>query len=1482
MEAEMLSRSSSSVVFRVWFLALLGFLGLITCSLGVQSSFASLPQVPSGAWTLTGQMSQARTGAAAAVLQDGSVLLAGGTDASGNVLASAEIYGAGGVFQLTAAPMQVARTGHTATLLSDGRVLVAGGTTQGGSAVSSAEIYDPSAGTWTLLSATLAQARTGHTATPLANGDVLLAGGQNSSGALASLELFSAATETFSAAGAMSSPRSGHAAAALNDGCVLIAGGTDAGGATLGTTDIYDPKTGTVTSGPALNTPRAAATATTLLDGTVLIAGGRYPEGAQGGAAELPSAEIFDPLAGTIMALTPTLSYARAGQLAFLLPHNNNVLLDGGVAGAADLASAELYTPWLKAFSLTGAMNAARSQAAGGGLWPLADGLLLVAGGSNLATAELYGFPTVETDKSQYAPGEQVSITGSGWLPAESVTLSLVKSPAGAPIAPLYATADAMGNITAAYTISSSVPSATYYLTAVGGTSNLQAQAMFSDAAPFISVDCEPYSFPVNNPAVCTVSLASHSTCTPQDGTTITWSSSQGNFSATTCALSGLSCAVSFTPTTWNNVLVQATYPATTGCAPAQDGEPLDIQSTNPVPATTGISPGSVYVASGAFTLTVNGTNFETGSWVTFNGAARATTYQSGTQLTAAILATDVSSSGTFSVVVMNQSPGGGPSNPQTFAVYPLTPTLTVTCPTGAIYNGSQQPCSGSATGLGGITVSGSFSFSYTGTGSTTYGPTNIAPTAAGTYSALGTFTSTNNNYTSGGQQSAAFQIGQASLTVTADNQSMTYGGSIPPLTCTIGGAVTGDTFGCTFASVVPAGTNPTHAGSPYTIVPIGITGTNGANAANYTVTYYNGQLTVGPATLTVTADNKSITYGAGAPSPTCTITGAAFNDTFSCTFAPIVPAGTNPTHVNSPYTITLTGVSGTNGTNLANYTVNTGNGQLTVGAAALTVTADNKSMTYGGSIPALTCTIVGAEFSDTFSCTYASVVSAGTYPTYVNSPYAIDLTGVFGTNGTNLANYTVTLNNGRLSVGQASLTVTADNKSMTYGATIPALTCTVTGQVNGDGFTCTFAPIVPAGVNPTVAGSPWTITPTAAVGANAANYTVAYNNGALKVTQASQTISCNQPGEPANTLPYVANPVSPCTSSALDALPVTYTAASGNASRTTDDHDLILSGPGMASLIATQPGDSNYKPAPPVTWTFKVTWNRGVISCNYSSSSVTPASGPGLPASVTYGIAPISFSCTSTAPGPLYYAVRGTGGSLVNGLLTITAAKPVSVTVSQPAYDFYLTSLSKTYAVTVDPAPLTLVAPPGISLLYGLLLPSSSYACTVAAPGMVSPDKPNPAPKVTSTVTKTSPLGTYPVNCSVHATSKPYSNYSINYVAGVLTYQVNPAAITLNHPVVNFPQTAVGSSSGVGGHPFTLTNETGTEVQFTVIPPSENFSVTPASCSAATGTSCTFVAVFQPQSLGVHTEALTISASDAANDTLVSKTVTLHGIGKK
>jgi hypothetical protein len=70
-----------------------------------------------------------------------------------------------------------------------------------------------------------------HTATLLPNGKVLLAGGATgSSGTIASVELYDAATRTFVAVPAMSTPRSGHAATLLPDGSVVITGGHGAGG----------------------------------------------------------------------------------------------------------------------------------------------------------------------------------------------------------------------------------------------------------------------------------------------------------------------------------------------------------------------------------------------------------------------------------------------------------------------------------------------------------------------------------------------------------------------------------------------------------------------------------------------------------------------------------------------------------------------------------------------------------------------------------------------------------------------------------------------------------------------------------------------------------------------------------------------------------------------------------------------------------------------------------------------------------------------------------------------------------------------------------------------------------------------------------------------------------------------------------------------------------------------------------------------------
>lgn len=101
----------------------------------------------------------------------------------------------------------------------------------------------------------------------------------------------------------------------------------------------------------------------------------------------------------------------------------------------------------------------------------------------------------------------------------------------------------------------------------------------------------------------------------------------------------------------------------------------------NPVPTTTALSPSSKNAGDGAFTLTVDGTNFLGNSVVRLNGANRATTYVSPTQLTATIPSSDLVTGTTYTVTVFNASPGGGSSNGQTLSVLNPFPTLSAISP---------------------------------------------------------------------------------------------------------------------------------------------------------------------------------------------------------------------------------------------------------------------------------------------------------------------------------------------------------------------------------------------------------------------------------------------------------------------------------------------------------------------------------------------------------------------------------------------------------------------------------------------------------------------------------------------------------------------------------------------------------------------------------------------------------------------------------
>ena len=124
----------------------------------------------------------------AASLSDGRVLITGGyaNALTSAALDSAEIYNPATRKFSSAGSMTHARIGHVATLIQDGRILIVGG-----SSAVDAEAFDPVAGVFG-PAGSMSQARWGPTATALPDGRVLIAGGydQATSHSLATAELW--------------------------------------------------------------------------------------------------------------------------------------------------------------------------------------------------------------------------------------------------------------------------------------------------------------------------------------------------------------------------------------------------------------------------------------------------------------------------------------------------------------------------------------------------------------------------------------------------------------------------------------------------------------------------------------------------------------------------------------------------------------------------------------------------------------------------------------------------------------------------------------------------------------------------------------------------------------------------------------------------------------------------------------------------------------------------------------------------------------------------------------------------------------------------------------------------------------------------------------------------------------------------------------------------------------------------------------------
>src|SRR5439155_7816290 len=183
-----------------------------------------------------------------------------------------------------------------------------------------------------------------------------------------------------------------------------------------------------------------------------------------------------------------------------------------------------------------------------------------------------------------------------------------------------------------------------------------------------------------------------------------------------------------------------------------------------------------------------------------------------------------------------------------------------------------------------------------------------------------------------------------------------------------------------------------------------------------------------------------------------------------------------------------------------ANYAPASGDAAITITRRTVTVTADNKSKTYGDANPALTAGYSGFVNGDTetvlsggpsLSTTAGAASPAGSYPIAVAA-------------GTlSAANYSFSFINGTLTINNAVLTVTADDKTKVYGSTNPAFTSNYSGFVNGQTLATSGVTGNPALGTTAVASShvgTYAITP--AIGTLlSASYTCSFANSTCTIT---------------------------------------------------------------------------------------------------------------------------------------------------------------------------------------------------------------------------------------------------------------------------------------------------------------------------------------------------------------------------------------------
>jgi hypothetical protein len=646
-------------------------------------------------------------------------------------------------------------------------------------------------------------------------------------------------------------------------------------------------------------------------------------------------------------------------------------------------------------------------------------------------------------------------------------------------------------------------------------------------------------------------------------------------------------------------------------------------------------------------------------------------------------------------------------------------------------------------------------------------------------------------------------------LVVNSDSISRTYGSTNPTFTGSVIGLQPGDnitaSYSCPATASSPAGTYP---------ITISLADPDGV-LGNYSVTTNSGILTVEPATLTGAVDNQSRPYGQ--PNPVFTVTYSGFVNGDGAGILTGTLVGSSPAVANSPvgtYPITVSGQSA------PNYTIRYVAGNLSVTPAPLLVQANDAVRAYGQPNPVFTGSLIGLQPGDNIT------------PSYVNGALASSAVGVYPITisladpDQKLGNYSLTTNNGILTVKPATLTGTADNQSRPYGQPNPVFTVAYSGFVNGDGAGILTGALV--GSSPADMNSPVGTYPITASGQSAPNYTMQYVAGSLRVTPAPLVVQANDAvraygqanpdftasyfgfvnGQDSNLLSgTLVLSTTAVTNSPVGMYPIiangvtcpNYSIIFSNGTLTVKGYALVVSADSASrpygsanpvftgSLVGLQPGDNitaNYSSkalASSAVGTYPITISLADPNQKLGNYSVTTNNGILTVEPATLTIIADNQSRPYGQPNPVFTAaysgfVNGEDARIVTGILVggspADANSPVGtypITVSgQSAPNYSMQYV--TGALTVTPVPLLVQANDALRT-YGAVNPDFSGSLVGLQPG----DNVT-ASYLTEAIGK-SPVGVYPITIAFADPDNKLGNYTVTTNNGTLT--VEPAILT-------------------------------------------------------------------------------------------------------